>query len=350
MNQNRASNSQAIEVCTANEAIVFEGMERALPGYSNDNNARTAEIAWLLSMKAKSKVRYNGDVYTSVYYPVFDNFSVSRRAVAATRFVIHWASYFEGILPYNTVGIIVVLENSCDLPFSYIINGEKVVPLGDGDLHDSKYDKYERSASFRDAGVIADGSAMGTLIDVGGCPYSIHVYPSSEFAGAFKSNTPRLLTITVSGIFVFTVFVFFFYDFLVERRQRKLMMKATQTHEIVASLFPKNVHDRLMSECNDMKKGSGLLAPNQRLKSFLNGDVTHGDPLGQAPIADLFPHCTILFADICGFTAWSSSREPAQVFILLQTVYQAFDRIAKQRKVFKVETIGDSVSDLSTQK
>lgn len=50
----------------------------------------------------------------------------------------------------------------------------------------------------------------------------------------------------------------------------------------------------------------------------------------------------VLFADIAGFTAWSSSREPAQVFILLQAVYQAFDKVAKRRKVFKVETIGDS--------
>ena len=33
---------------------------------------------------------------------------------------------------------------------------------------------------------------------------------------------------------------------------------------------------------------------------------------------------------------------PEQVFILLQTVYQKFDILAKRRKVFKVETIGDS--------
>ena len=36
-----------------------------------------------------------------------------------------------------------------------------------------------------------------------------------------------------------------------------------------------------------------------------------------------------------------STREPAQVFILLQNVYQAFDHIANRRKVFKIETIGD---------
>ena len=48
-----------------------------------------------------------------------------------------------------------------------------------------------------------------------------------------------------------------------------------------------------------------------------------------------------MFADIVGFTAWSSAREPSQVFTLLETIYHAFDEIAKRRQVFKVETVGD---------
>jgi class 3 adenylate cyclase len=51
--------------------------------------------------------------------------------------------------------------------------------------------------------------------------------------------------------------------------------------------------------------------------------------------------CTVLFADISGFTAWSSTREPSQVFTLLETIYHEFDTIAKRRRVFKVETVGD---------
>ena len=34
-------------------------------------------------------------------------------------------------------------------------------------------------------------------------------------------------------------------------------------------------------------------------------------------------------------------REPCQVFILLETIYGAFDAIAKRRRIFKIETIGD---------
>lgn len=40
-----------------------------------------------------------------------------------------------------------------------------------------------------------------------------------------------------------------------------------------------------------------------------------------------------------GFTAWSSVREPTQVFHLLENLYQNFDKIAKRRRIFKVETV-----------
>lgn len=51
-----------------------------------------------------------------------------------------------------------------------------------------------------------------------------------------------------------------------------------------------------------------------------------------------------VFADIENFTAWSSVREPGQVFSLLENIYGAFDSVAKRRGAYKVETIGDSVS------
>ena len=123
---------------------------------------------------------------------------------------------------------------------------------------------------------------------------------------------------------------------------------------------------------------------NNKKKSLKkNGDDNAGSGQGgtnvavrrtiSKPIADLFPETTILFADIVGFTAWSSQREPPCVFTLLENIYDTFDQIAKkvsyssscgmihvllfnyrfmklkcshnsilfiQRNVFKVETIG----------
>jgi Adenylate and Guanylate cyclase catalytic domain len=51
-----------------------------------------------------------------------------------------------------------------------------------------------------------------------------------------------------------------------------------------------------------------------------------------------FPETTVMFLDISGFTAWSSVREPVQVFTLLETLYRSFDDIAAKRKVFKVSS------------
>jgi len=93
------------------------------------------------------------------------------------------------------------------------------------------------------------------------------------------------------------------------------------------------------SQKNEKRKGDALVPATHKLKTFLDGNELAAQN-NEQPIADFFPDCTVFFADIAGFTAWSSTREPAQVFMLLQTVYQNFDLIAKKHKVFKVETIG----------
>jgi len=78
------------------------------------------------------------------------------------------------------------------------------------------------------------------------------------------------------------------------------------------------------------------------IKNFVNSSNEGGEmPKASRPIANLYEETTILFADLAGFTAWSSSRTPVEVFELLETLYGAFDAIALKRGVFKVETIGD---------
>ena len=57
------------------------------------------------------------------------------------------------------------------------------------------------------------------------------------------------------------------------------------------------------------------------------------------PIADSFESCTVLFADLCNFTAWSASVPPARVFIVLEALFTAFDELAGELGIFKVETV-----------
>ena len=76
-------------------------------------------------------------------------------------------------------------------------------------------------------------------------------------------------------------------------------------------------------------------------RMITRSDLTKVHVSDDLPIAELYPNTTVMFADIAGFTAWSSEREPAQVFQLLETIYHTFDIIAQRLAVFKVETIGD---------
>jgi len=84
-----------------------------------------------------------------------------------------------------------------------------------------------------------------------------------------------------------------------------------------------------------------------RLQNYLMPSNTQGrtnqagENLGIEPIAEFFPSVTVMYADLSGFTAWSSTRDPAQVFTLLEAIYGSMDKAAKRLGVFKVETIGD---------
>jgi len=106
----------------------------------------------------------------------------------------------------------------------------------------------------------------------------------------------------------------------------------------VTSMFPGEIRDRLLDN-NNQKDATNL-------KSYLI-NKSSGHPLEEdkeddsKPMADLFLSTTVLFADIAGFTPWSSTRDPSQVFALLETIFQSFDRLAKTRQILKVETVGD---------
>ena len=128
------------------------------------------------------------------------------------------------------------------------------------------------------------------------CCYDIHVYPTMEFYNMYNTSTPLVITFSIVGVFIVTVFMFLFYDRLVERRQKIVLAKATQSTAIVSSFFPKNVWHQLMeAEAANVK---GLeMANKSRLKGFLAGDDKENES-SAAPIADLFPNCTVSIS--CG--------------------------------------------------
>jgi len=319
-------------------------------GYMDSQNHNTAVFSLLLSVTHNKVIEYLGEPMSLVSYPLFNNFQTDRQAVGVMVAWIHWMSYFDSILPDTARGIVVVMYDTCGGIYTMEIMGEQVFFRGEGDLHDRAFDDMHREARFQEEQIINDGSKNGIPLNQGQCNIVVNVYPSQLFYDEYNDKTPIVITIAVAIVFVFTAFTFLFYDRLVEHRQMLVLRKAIQSTQIVNTLFPENVRERLL-RANDKSKSNKPKntfsnGNSNGISGYLTGASSSADgakcSILDQPIADLFPHCTVYFADIAGFTAWSSTREPTQVFVLLQTLYQAFDLVAKRRKVFKVETIGDS--------
>jgi Adenylate and Guanylate cyclase catalytic domain len=259
-----------------------------------------------------------------------------------------WRGFLTDILPEGQRGLVVVISNECNQTFTYQVNGLEAVYLGSGDYHDPQYDGMGHSTALNDLSSFQTGanSYTGLTIDDDFCAYTVSIYPSEEMEAMYVSSDPIIFTIAAVSIFAFTAIIFLAYDKLVSVRQEKVMKSAQKSNAIVSSLFPSNVRDRLLED-----NERGTLQPTKtKLKTFLNdanGESAIGVPESK-PIADLFTDCTVSFSDIANFTAWSSVREPGQVFTLLETVYGAFDQIAARRGVFKVEVRMDHRHILST--
>ena len=65
-------------------------------------------------------------------------------------------------------------------------------------------------------------------------------------------------------------------------------------------------------------------------------------PTGRMIIADYFKNTTVLFTDMKGFTAYSSTVTPFELVFFLNRMYAAFDEITDKHDVYKVEIIGDA--------
>lgn len=218
------------------------------------------------------------------------------------------------------------------------------------------------------------------------------VEDKSLVTSLLESLSRQGLTKGVSFAALYAVFMLLHYYLFrrychfVEQRHAKLLKETHRSHMLVMSLFPEEVTKRLMVEVNEnedalyQKKecsaSESLSAdrvasssPSQEEKSDekqLQGILENNDkdhqmprrietrparilpvtsssrlPHTGKPIADFFPAVTIMFCDLVGFTAWSSTREPTAVFTLLESIYFEFDQMARQLGVFKVETIGD---------
>ncbi|CAB9512390.1 Receptor-type guanylate cyclase gcy [Seminavis robusta] len=314
-------------------------------------------------------------VIVSPVYQDFDTSAQNRTLVAVLLQVVPWKTFFENLLPTGDNGIQLVLtphSTICGEPFSFQLNGKEAVFLGYGDQHDSEQDFFDIAAPFSpfvSSTATYNATTSNHTDDAGYCHYELHIYPSPEFYKNYHSDIPRIFAASQVAIFIFVCCVLQLYNCFAMRQEKRIQAVVKRSNAIVERFFPSDVRNRLLEDNDanednnnnnannttaaakvsilpkkkdnaDSNNNNSNVKENNKVQLNLNRDLNAVAFQGK-PIATLFPQCTVLFAQIVGFTEWSLEHSPEDVFRLLETLYQEFDHLARHRNVFKVETIGD---------
>jgi hypothetical protein len=227
--------------------------------------------------------------------PVYSAFVESPELVGFLLGVTSFENLLDNVVQEGANGIVCVVTDSCGNDMTYELNGPKSTFLANADLHDKRFDSCMHSVQLETYETIVEGM----------CVHELKVYPSAAFRATYETSKPAVYTCVILLAFVVTAVLLIIYDTMITRRHGKLMRTAIRTSNLVASMFPENVRDRLMEE--------GIR--DEGKTSVFNGQgglSSGGEGFKTKPIADFFPEVTIMFADISGFTAWASTREPVR--------------------------------------
>ncbi|CAB9524169.1 Receptor-type guanylate cyclase gcy [Seminavis robusta] len=300
------------------------------------------------------------NVRTAIFYPIrpvhLKDILVQEDIIGVIAADFRWTEFFSpATFDEETEGLVIVVENTCGQAFSYRVHGQELTYVGKGYIHDNEYSDMTVFSDYIDfvkPGLTKTGAC--------GCDYRIRIYPSKDMFAQYSSSWPRLIIMGTSLAMLTLLLSFLAYDIYVSREFSHLSDDMVRFNTIVGSLFPEVVLDRVVQEdLGRMEKSKKIgykpIETDGAAVTYDEDDFVHSnrfladyklpvDKFGsvtEKPIYNSFPHTTISFLDVAGFTSWSSERDPEQVFMLLESVYQKFDSIGRRLKVFKIETIGD---------
>ena len=219
--------------------------------------------------------------------------------------LIDWLAYFNNIVADKNAELIAVVKSTDKDAATYQINGLQAKFLGEGDLHDHKFNHLEISSEFAKLDV-DETIQLPRHLKVPSL--SVHLYPTDNLKKNYETYSAHYYTLGVVAIFVFTSLVFALFDHFVRRQQAKVMERVIKQDKIVSNLFPEKIRDRLYGSDNDDDDDNDPNGLAKKDKTIQNGfpdvldpnDFTNPEVFNAPPIADLFPSATVFFADIAG--------------------------------------------------
>ncbi len=149
------------------------------------------------AMHSNRKASQPDQPHSFRYIPVFrtlrDNTS---DAVAILTFSVAWDVPLRNALPDEEDPVYVVLRNSCNQTFTYLVDGIEASYIGEGERHDRE---------FQPDGLSFDlwkSDDPDFLTDPYHCRFSIDVYPTRVFHDRHLSNTPKTFAGVIGGTLI----------------------------------------------------------------------------------------------------------------------------------------------------
>lgn len=86
----------------------------------------------------------------------------------------------------------------------------------------------------------------------------------------------------------------------------------------------------------------GEAKSDRLISSLLPRDIANRLKAGEQLIADSYPHASVLFLDLVGFTSWTRDKSPDHVVEMLNSIFSDLDKLVAENTVEKIKTIGDA--------
>jgi class 3 adenylate cyclase len=105
------------------------------------------------------------------------------------------------------------------------------------------------------------------------------------------------------------------------------------------AIFQQEKNDRANYNLNLLAEKE-IEASENLLKQMMPAHVLENLEKGKS-VTDRLHQVTLIFADIVGFTDWSSTKRPEEIVKMLSNLFTRFDMLCIKYDVYKVHTIGD---------
>ena len=183
-----------------------------------------------------------GEPGVVLFYPVFNE---TMQIIGIITTYLDWRNVLqtsERQVPMNIDLVNLVFENTCGQMIAFkLANSDSALVLTDqslADIIDLRNPAFSTSYEDFTRSVQEFTPSIGPLVNAS-CLYRLSIYATTNLEAHYFTREPVKFAVAGSVVFLFTCLTFIIYDFMLNRKQRRVMESAIRSNAIVSQLFPK---------------------------------------------------------------------------------------------------------------